>query len=76
MMDLVCLVADKNMQAAVSEILDRPRALGIRSITKEVPVHQERDPGCCYDPMKVLRAYRGSAKHALIVLDTRLGWGA
>lgn len=69
MTDLVCLVADNSMQAAVSELLDRPHALGIRSITKEIPVHQERDSGCCYDPMKVLRAYRGSAKHALIILD-------
>ena len=69
MTDLVCLVADNSMQAAVSELLDRPHALGIRSITKEIPVHQERDSGCCYTPMKVLRAYRGSAKHALIILD-------
>ena len=69
MTDLVCLVADNSMQAAVSELLDRPHALGIRSITKEIPVHQERDSGCCYAPMKVLRAYRGSAKHALIILD-------
>ena len=69
MTDLVCLVADNSMQAAVSELLDRPHALGIRSITKEIPVHRERDSGCCYAPMKVLRAYRGSAKHALIILD-------
>ena len=69
MMDLVCLVADKSMQAAVSGLLDRPHALGIRPITKEIPVHQERDPGCCHHPMKVLRAYHGSAKHALIILD-------
>lgn len=50
MTDLVCLVADNSMQAAVSELLDRPHALGIRSITKEIPVHQERDSGCCYAP--------------------------
>ena len=68
MMDLVCLVADKSMEAAVSALLDRP-ALGIRQITKEVLVHQERDPGCCYYPMKVLSAYRYSAEHALIILD-------
>ena len=40
MMDLVSLVADKIMQA-VSGLLDRPHALGIRPITKEIPVHQQ-----------------------------------
>ena len=69
MMDLVCLVADSNMKAAISGLLERPQALGIRPITKETPVHQERDPGCCHDPMKVLRPYRNDAEHALIVLD-------
>ena len=72
MTDLVCLVADSNMEAAVSGLLDRPRALGIRQITRKVPVHQEKDSGCCHYPMKVLQAYRDSAKHALIVLD--LDW--
>ena len=69
MMDLVCLVADSSMKAAMSSLLERPNALGIRPITKEIPVHQERDPGCCHDPMKVLRPYRNNTKHALIVLD-------
>ena len=32
MIDLFCLVADKNMEAAVSSLLDRPESLGIRSI--------------------------------------------
>ena len=68
-MDLVCLVADRNMEAAISGLLDRPLALGIRQITKQIPVHQERDPGCFHDPMKVLRAYRENAGHALIILD-------
>ena len=40
MMDLVCLAADKIMQA-VSGLLDRPHVLGIRPITKEIPVHQQ-----------------------------------
>ena len=69
MIDLVCLVADANMNAAISGLLGRPSALGIRSITSNILVHPERDPGCCHDPMKILRTYRKSAEHALIVLD-------
>ena len=68
-MDLVCLVADRNMEATISGLLERPHALGIRPITREVPVHEERDPGCCHHPMKVLGPYRKNAEHALIVLD-------
>ena len=33
MMDLVCVVADKQIRAALSGLLERPRALGIRPIT-------------------------------------------
>ena len=36
--DLLCLVADKNMEAAVSGLLSRPRALGIRPIARELMV--------------------------------------
>lgn len=32
MKDLVCLVADKNIEAAMAGLLARPRALGIRTL--------------------------------------------
>ena len=69
MIDLVCLVADSNMKAAVSALLGRHQALGIREIEREIVVHRQRDPGCYHRPVEVLRTYRHDAKHALIVLD-------
>ena len=49
MIDLFCLVADKNMEAAVSGLLDRPESLGIRRIERQVVIHDRRDPGCFHD---------------------------
>ena len=69
MMDLVCVVADKQIRAALSGLLERPRALGIRPITKEILLHPEHDSGCFRRPAEILRGYRLAAEHALIVLD-------
>lgn len=70
--DLLCLVADKNMDAAVSGLLSRPEALGIRPIAPELIVHPAHDPGCFHDGVEFLRGLRSQAKHALILLD--LAW--
>ena len=70
--DLLCLVADKNMEAAVSGLLSRPRALGIRPIAPELLIHPEHDPGCFHDGVEFLRGLRARAEHALILLD--LAW--
>ncbi len=45
---LVCLVADKNMEAVFSALLDKRRrpALGIGDFQVEIQVHPQRDPGC------------------------------
>ena len=69
MTDLVCVVADKQIRAAVSGLLERPAALGIRPITSEILLHPEHDPGCFHRPAELLRGYRQTAEHALIVLD-------
>ena len=69
MIDLVCVVADKQMEAAISGLLDRPSALGIRRIDKEILRHPNHDPGCFTNPTDILRGYRESAEHALIILD-------
>jgi len=45
-MDLIALVADADMEAAVRALLSRPSALGIRSITFDVKRHIQRDAGC------------------------------
>ena len=69
MIDLVCLVADKNLEAAIDGILRRPKAIGIREVQGELVVHPQRDPGCFHKPADLLSGYRGRARHALIVLD-------
>ena len=69
MIDLVCVVADKQMEAAISGLLDRPKAIGIRPIAKEILRHPGHDPGCYDRPTEILRGYRQSAEHALIILD-------
>jgi len=69
MNDLVCVVADNNLEAVVSELLGRPESLGIRSITRKVIVHPQRDPGCFRDGVTFLRGLIDSSEHGLIVFD-------
>ena len=67
--DLLCLVADKNMAAAISGLLSRRKRLGIRPIEHDLIVHPQRDPGCFHQGTEFLRNFRTEAEHALIVLD-------
>lgn len=69
MNDLVCLVADKNMEAAVAALLERREALRIREIQAEIQVHPRRDPGCFHEAPEFLDPLRTSYAHALILLD-------
>lgn len=69
MRDLLCLVADGNMKAAVTALLARPKALGIRPVEVEVIVHPRRDPGWFYDSDGLLRGAREEARHAIVLLD-------
>ena len=68
-MDLVCVVADGQIEATISALLNRPRALGIRPVIAEIVRHTESDPGCYERPADILRGYRKDAEHALIILD-------
>lgn len=67
--DLLCLVADKNIAAAVRGLLSKPRRLGITRIDHDVIVHPERDPGCFHNGPEFLRGMRSQADHGLVVLD-------
>lgn len=69
MTDLVCLVADKSLEAALAGLLVRPAALGIRTIQAEIIVHPHRDPGCFHEAAELLRGYHGDAAHAIVMLD-------
>jgi len=67
--DLVCLLADKSIEAAIDGVLRRPEALGIRAIEFETVVHPRRAPGCFHEAGELLAGYTARAGHALVVLD-------
>ncbi len=67
--DLVALVADKNMEAAIASLLERPQALGIHPITFDIFVHPRRDPGCLTGADDFLRPFSGAYQHALVLFD-------
>ncbi len=67
--DLVILVADKNMEAAVNGILSRPEALGIRKLQWESYAHPERDPGCFLRGHDFLRTMARRYAHCLLMFD-------
>jgi hypothetical protein len=69
MSDLICLVADKNMEAVMEALFTRPQALGIQAIQHDVVVHPRRDPGCFHEAEEFLKTYRYSHAHALALLD-------
>ncbi|MEZ5318417.1 MAG: hypothetical protein R2752_13535 [Vicinamibacterales bacterium] len=69
MIDLMCLTADKSIEAAIDGILRRPQALGIPPFTFETVVHPRRDSGCFHEAGELLGGYVERARHALVVLD-------
>jgi len=69
MLDLVLLVADKNMQFTLQGALSRPQALGVRPHTYEFRSHPGRDGGVRSSGSKVLAGERNRFRHALMLLD-------
>ena len=69
MKDLVCLVADKNMEATVRGLLARVDALGIRALEFDAFVHPQRDPGCFRNAHEFLRSRRSDYRHGLVLFD-------
>ncbi len=70
MKDLVVWVADKNMEAAIGTLFrERHLSLEIRKVTLEIYVHPQRDPGCFQEAAEILRSFRGSFRHGLLMLD-------
>ena len=63
--DLFCLVADRNMEAAISGLLERHPSLGIRQIRYRVATHPRQDPGCFHTGAEFLKTVRHNADHAL-----------
>jgi len=67
--DLVILVPDNNMAAAIRGVLSRPKALAIHRLLFDVYVHVERDPGCLNRGHDFLRPLTKTYAHALILFD-------
>lgn len=67
--DLVILVADKDMQQSLEGLLLRNQALGIRSISTRIFSHPKKDPGVFNEAHLFLRAFLRSAGHCLVMFD-------
>jgi hypothetical protein len=67
--DLLCLVADKDMEQAMLRLLERHHALGIRAIRSQIYVHPGHDPGCYLRSPEDLRPFVNQAAHALVLFD-------
>lgn len=67
--DLVVLAADRNMDAAMNGLLNRPAALDIRPISFEIHTHPQRDPGCLRRADAFLRPFTNRSSFALVVFD-------
>ena len=68
--DLIALVADKDMQHALSGLLrERGPALGVRSITFDVMVHSQHDPACALRGVSFLENYAYDYHHGLLLFD-------
>lgn len=46
MTDLVVWVPDKNIEATLDALLQRPQSLGIRKLDVKIYTDMHRDPGC------------------------------
>src|SRR5260370_40031984 len=67
--DLLVLVPDGQMQAAVKGILSRRQAMGIRLLTFEVHRHPRHDNGCCGEGVEFFRPFVSEYHHALLMFD-------
>jgi hypothetical protein len=67
--DLIVLVADKNMDAALRGILSRPKSLGIRNVSFDIFAHPHHDPGCRLDAHSFLQTFLQSHQHSLVIFD-------
>lgn len=67
--DLFVLVADKQMQYAVTGLLNRPQDIGCRPFSFRVEVHPGRDAGCFNDAHEYLRSFAHMYGYALVVFD-------
>jgi hypothetical protein len=75
MKDLIVLVADGQMKAAIEKLLTREHSFGISKPSFEVFVHPERDPGVFGKCQDFLRPFHQFYRFALVMFD-REGCGS
>jgi len=69
MKDLVVLVADVQMKAALEGMLSRHLRLGTHPVSADIYPHQARDPGVRLQAPNFLRLFLKSHRHAMVFLD-------
>lgn len=68
--ELICLVADKDMEQTILGLLSRGPSLGIRSsLSYQIFIHPLRDPGCFYESHHFLRQFANQFQYALVLFD-------
>ena len=67
--DVIVLVADSNMEAALRGLLSRHEALGIRMIDAQILRHPQRDSGCCKGGVDFLSAFTNQFEYAWLMFD-------
>jgi len=69
-MDLIALVADKDMKLSLDGLLQKRRqSLGIREIKYQVYPQYPRDPDTFHTCQEFLRPFLSRSDHALVMLD-------
>lgn len=67
--DIIFLVADKNMEAAVQGLISRPESLQARTVEAVIRTHPEKDPGCYLRAHDFLRPFCSRYAHAIVIFD-------
>lgn len=67
--DLVVLVADKDMEQTLHELLRRPHSLGIAPVTYRIFTHPTHDSGCRTGAHDLLRSLAAQYRFALVMFD-------
>lgn len=69
MKDLLVYVADADAQAFMRAVLNRPQALGIRSVSFDIERHPLRDGGMVQSGAELARMQKGKYRKALLMWD-------
>lgn len=69
MKDLLVYVADADALAFMEAILNRPQALGIRSVNFDIERHPLRDAGMVQSGAELARMKKGKYRRALLMWD-------